>query len=112
MATNRIYRTGNRLTVAVPVDTGAGEPVAFGELPGVTLTDRDADGNATIQTDGVYELEVTGEDGEGEAAISAGDIVYYAEGGLSGDDAGVRFGYALEGVASGATAIVPVKVGY
>lgn len=121
MAKNRKHERGNQLEVAPtasatdPADSG--DPVLLGELPGVALTDASDtianDGEATVQFDGVFELDVTGADDVGNAAITAGDIVYYDGGEINIDAVnGTRFGYALADVASGATTTIEVKIGY
>jgi predicted RecA/RadA family phage recombinase len=124
VATNRIFERGRQLSVAPTLGPNAtvasGDPVAVGQLPGVALTDADDTiangGEASVQFDGVFELEVVGtsDDGTTGAAISAGDLVYLDTDGSLNVDAtnGVRFGYALEDVASGATSTIRVKVGY
>lgn len=122
MATNRIFERGRQFEVDVSAVNGSGtsdavqsgDPGAIGSLPFVALTDEDADGMATIQTDGVFELSVRGHDGTANAAVDAGEIVYWdnTTGELDVATAGIRFGYALEAVASGATTTVRVKIGY
>lgn len=120
MATNREYERGRQFEADVSGLTGSGtgglvlsgDPVVVGELPGVALTDENADGNATIQTDGVFRLPVKGETTT-DAAVAVGDIVYYDAGVINKDSSnGVRFGYALDAVSSGATSTIRVKVGY
>lgn len=122
MATNRIFERGRQFEADVSGVNGSGtsdavqsgDPGAIGSLPFVALTDEDADGMATIQTDGVFELSVRGHDGTANAAVDAGEIVYWdnTTGELDVATAGIRFGYALEAVASGATTTVRVKIGY
>jgi predicted RecA/RadA family phage recombinase len=117
VAKNRVHETGNRLSLAAtnPATPVSGDPVRVGQVPGVALTDERADGTTTIQTDGVFTLSVKGVDGSGNAAIAAGDIVYYVDADtpkLSVKTTGVRFGYALDAVSSGATTAIRVKVGY
>ena len=120
MATNQVYDLGNLRTLAVactaPTTPASGDPVLLGQLPGVALADEDSAGLTTIATDGVFTLAVKGEDGAGNAAIAAGDIVYYDSAAtvkVNKDSTnGVRFGYALEAVSSGATSSIKVKVGY
>jgi predicted RecA/RadA family phage recombinase len=118
MATNEVYGAHANLNVACtdPATPASGDPVLFGQIPGVALTDEDADGNTVIADAGVFELSVKGIDNAGNAAITAGDKVYYDTATtpkLSADDTGtVFFGYALEDVGSGATATIKVKVGY
>lgn len=106
MATNRAFANARKLQFAVPSGTVSGDPVVIGDaLPGVALTDRDADGNASVDLGGAYHLEVA-------SAIDPGDIVYYHSGTLNATSSGgVRFGYALQAIASG-TATIPVKIGY
>lgn len=116
MAKNRIYEHGKQISVAVPVGTVSGDPVVLGQMPAVALIDRDANGSASVDTGGVYDLPVKGVDGvPANVAIAAGDIIYYnaaATPKLNKNNAGVRFGYALKAVASGATDTIRVKVGY
>lgn len=121
MATNRIYAEGNQLNITptASANDGAnsGDPLIFGELPGVALddaTDTIANsGTVTAQFDGVFELDVTGADNAGNAAVTAGDIVYYDGGSINIDSTdGTRFGYALEDVSSGSTTTIKVKIGY
>jgi predicted RecA/RadA family phage recombinase len=103
MAKNMVHDPGEQLQVTL-ADVESGDPVAVGELPGVALTDTQADGTCTIKCNGVFLLPVNG-------AIEVGDILYLATGVLSTTDTGVRFGYALEANASG-NATKKVKVGY
>lgn len=115
MATNRKFAAGDALSVVAtaPATPSSGDPILVGQLPGVALTDERADGTVSAQFNGVFELPVKGADGAGNAAIAAGDIVYYDGGEINADDTnGVRFGYALEAVLSGATTTIDVKVGY
>jgi predicted RecA/RadA family phage recombinase len=55
----------------VPAGVVKGDPVVVGEIVGVALIDRQSDGYVTIDTQGVYELTVTG-------AVSAFGAVIYA----------------------------------
>jgi predicted RecA/RadA family phage recombinase len=118
MALNEVYDYGDQFGIAVtePDTPESGDPVLVGQLPGVALIDEQPDGLTTIKTNGVYTFAVKGHDGTANAAIAAGDIVYYdtgANGPLNvNDTAGVRFGYALDAVASGATTTIRVKIGY
>lgn len=120
MASNLKYHDARILTGIAATDPAtptSGDPVVFGQIPGVALTDEGAGGNGagliSMDTEGGYEMSVTGADGSGNAAITAGDIIYLDSGVLNVDDTnGVRWGYALEDVASGATSDIKVKVGY
>lgn len=119
MATNLYKDQARYLTGAAtnPTTPVSGDAVLLGQIPGVALTGEGEGGNAageiTIDTGGVYNLSVNGTDDAGNAAVAIGDILY-KDAGLITKDAvnGVRFGYALGVVSSGATTIIPVKVGY
>jgi hypothetical protein len=69
-----------------------------------------------MQTDGVFTLSVKGENNAGNVAVAIGDILYHeaaATPKVNKDNvAGIRFGYALQAVTSGATATIRVKIGY
>jgi predicted RecA/RadA family phage recombinase len=120
MATNQVFDFGGLHTLAVacsaPATPASGDPVLFGQIPGVALIDEQADGLTTIAMNGVWELSVEGANGAGNTAVAVGDILYYDSAAtvkINKDNTnGVRFGYALEAVSSGATATIRVKVGY
>lgn len=108
MAKNRRYSGAFQLALPVPAGVVSGDPVLIGAaLPGVALTDRDSDGEATVRMIGAFSLEVTA-----AAAMDAGDPVYIDAAALtlSDSNADVFFGYVLEAVAIG-TATVAVKIG-
>jgi predicted RecA/RadA family phage recombinase len=121
MAKSQVFDDGEQFAVvcsdpAVPV---SGDPVVAGQLPGVALITEEADGLTTIKTNGVYNLAVKGvTTAAAGSAVAVGDIIYYVAANTpklskaSGDSGAVRFGYALAAVASGATATIPVKIGY
>lgn len=116
MARNIVFEEGNQIQVVCtdPTTPASGDPVLLGQLPGVALIAEAADGLTTIKTDGVATLSVKGTSGS-NAAIAAGDILYYVTANtpkLSVTTSGVRFGYALEPVTSGATTTIRVKIGY
>jgi predicted RecA/RadA family phage recombinase len=122
MARNQVFENGDYLSLAAtaPTTPASGDPVLVGQMPGVALTDEGDGGNAATHTSihfsGVYDLSVKGENAAGNSAVAVGDILYYEAGQtppLNKDATnGVRFGYALETVTSGATATIRVKVGY
>lgn len=118
MATNEIFDDGKVLSVvcSLPVTPTSGAPVLVGQLPGVALTDERTDGTTSVQFEGVFDLAVEGANGAGNVAVAVGDIVYYdtaATVKINKDVTnGVRFGYALEALASGATGTIRVKLGY
>jgi predicted RecA/RadA family phage recombinase len=108
MAKNRRYEHGNKLNLPVIAGTVSGGPVIVGMLPGVALTNRDADGNASCQVgDGVFDVSVTG------AITAIGQPVYitsatYALSVAAG--VGVQlYGHALATKAAGA-AVIPVRI--
>lgn len=116
MAKNEVFREGTHLSVAAtdPATPASGDPVVVGQIPGVALTAEDTAGNCTMVTEGVFNLSVKGTNGAG-VAVAIGDILYYTSGNtpkLDKTTTGVRFGYALGAVNSGATATIPVKLGY
>jgi predicted RecA/RadA family phage recombinase len=117
MAKNIVYEAGDQIALAAtdPTTPASGDPVIVGQLPGVALTAEGSDGLTTIKTNGVATLSVKGVDASANSAVAAGDILYYVTGDtpkLSKKNTGVRFGYALDAVASGATATIRVKIGY
>lgn len=117
MATNKVHEEGDHLSLVCtdPTTPASGGPVRCGQIPGVALTDERADGTTSVQTDGVFNLSVKGIDGGGNSAVAVGDLLYYVDADtpkLSKKTSGVRFGYALAAVSSGATTTIPVKVGY
>lgn len=119
MATNLVQQEANVLVAAAsdPATPSSGDPVVVGAIPGVALTDEsdggNSTGNTTIALSGVWSMSVVGEDGSGNAAVGVGAIIYLDSGELNVDDSnGVRWGYALEAVSSGATSTIKVLVGY
>lgn len=121
MARNQVFADAEYLSLPVtdPAAPVSGDPVVIGQLPGVALTDEGDGGNAATHTSvhhsGAYDLSVKGVAAGVNTAVAAGDILYYVVAEtpkLSKTTTGVRFGYALEPVTSGATATIRVKVGY
>lgn len=118
MAKNRVRIDGRFISKAAtsPATPASGDPVVVGQIPGVALIDEQTDGAVTVDTAGVYNLSVKGENNAGNSAVAVGDILYFEAGQtppINKDNvAGVRFGYALGTVGSGLTATIPVKVGY
>ena len=107
MATNEVYDEGDNLVLPVIAGVVSGGPVVVGMIPGVALTTRDANGNATVTTEGVYNLSVTG------AIASVGLPVYItsATGALVvAPGAGIQlFGHALATKGAGA-GVIPVRI--
>jgi predicted RecA/RadA family phage recombinase len=117
MAKNQVYNDGNQFSAVCsqPATPVSGDPVLVGQIPGVALIAEETDGTTTIKTNGVYNLSVLAHNGTTGTGVTVGAIVYYdtaATPKLNVNSAGVRFGYALAAVGSGATATIPVKIGY
>lgn len=123
MATNRLY-TMTGITMP-PLDilpgssaaggtAKSGVPVVCGQIPGVLVNDAVSDGRGVMAIDGIFTLSVKGENQGGNTAVAEGDILYMdvTKAYLSKDTTKVRYGYALQAVASGSTASIPVKLGY
>ena len=106
MATNKV-QDGKVLTLEI-ASTESGDPVSVGSITGVALTDTDDNGNVEVDTEGVYALDVVGNDGSEGAAVSAGDAVYIDSGTINVDSSKTLFGYALEAVSSGETTEIDV----
>lgn len=116
MATNRIKKPGYRHHVAAtqPAIPTSGDPVRYGNLTGVALTDEDSDSKSTIDTGpAVWDLYVDDTSGSG---IAVGDAVFFDDTptgspatNLNDDQAnGYFFGIALEAVGSNATTLIQV----
>lgn len=118
MSTNEIFAPLATLQLAAthPTTPVSGDPARFGEMPLVCVVSESATtSRGTFARGGVYTLSVKGVDGGGNAAVAAGDILYYVDADtpvLSKKTAGHRFGIALEAVNSGATATIRVAVDY
>lgn len=118
MAKNTVYMWTESLPLVctAPASPQSGDPVLYGQLPGVALAPKDTNNVTTVALNGVFELSVKGENNAGNTAVAAGDVLYYEAGQtppINKDNvAGVRYGTAMAAVASGATTTIPVRVGY
>jgi len=118
MAKNTEYMWTESLPLVCtsPATPASGDPVLCGQIPGVALENEDSAGVTTVAVNGCFRLSVKGENAGGNSAVAVGDILYYEAGQTPpvNKDAtnGVRFGYALGTVGSGATATIAVKIGY
>lgn len=117
MATNEVFSHGDRLQVACthPATPVSGDPVRFGQRPGVCEVSEGSGGLASVKFSGVFTFPVKGVDGSGNSAVAEGDVLYYVDADtpkLSKKATGVRFGYAMGAVASGETATISVIIGY
>jgi predicted RecA/RadA family phage recombinase len=114
MAKDRIYAHADEVSLPVPEGTKSGDALIVGNgLPAVATTDRRADGKASLQFNGGYNLSVVAKNKAGNKAIAEGDILYM-KGGVLGvnNEEGTRYGYALKAIEAGKTEIIAVKVGY
>ena len=119
MAKNKIFHDGRQISAVCsqPATPKSGDPVLVGQIPGVALTDERTDGTTSVDTQGIFDLAVEGKDAaNANTTVSVGDVVYYDSANtikLNRDNTnGVRFGYALAALASGASGTIRVKVGY
>lgn len=119
MARNKIFDRGVQLSAVCtqPATPASGDPVLVGQMPGVALTDERADGTTSVDFEGVFDLAVEGKDAaNANTAVAVGDILFYDSVNtvkLNKDQTnGVRFGYALEAITSGATSTIRVRLGY
>lgn len=114
MATNRRRYTSNILRVTVPSPTESSDPVICGDMAGIALTNYDdRDGKATVAFNGVYDVSVKAVAGGGNSAVVEGDPLYYVDGDsppVSKKATGVFIGFALEGVSSGQTGTINVRL--
>jgi len=120
MADNRVYENGRKLSVICshPASPSSGQPVRIGQITGVALVDERAGGDTSVDFGpAVYDLSVEGIDDNGNAAVSAGDQLFYVDadiddgsGFLSKKASGYFFGFALEAVDSGSTTTIKVMV--
>lgn len=125
MALNRYRHRGRRLHMNVSDINGSGagdlclsgDPGVIGTLPVVVQTDEDSNGEASVDTLGVYKFDVVGKGAvDANTQIDPGDELFWDNtlGRLdAGADSGVYFGRLVgkTSVVSGATQEVEVRVG-
>jgi hypothetical protein len=117
MATNRVQADGYQMSVVCdnPAVPQTGDPVRYGYLTGVALTDEVEGGNPAGYTTvdfgpRVWKMSVKATDG-GSSAVAAGDAIYYVDADtpkLSKKTSGYLFGVALEAITGNATATIKV----
>lgn len=120
MATNikRYLQQHFALPVVVtnPTSPVTGDPVRYGELTGVALTDEGEGGNGATYTTVefgacVVDVSVAAVDGSGNSAVAVGDTIYYVDADtpkLSKKASGYFFGFAMEAITSGSTDTINV----
>lgn len=107
---------GESVVCSHPATPASGDPVRFGEQTGVALTDEGDGGNGATETTVLFggftgTFSVAGVDGSGNAAVAAGDKIFYVDADtpvLSKKATGRFFGFARGTVGSGATATIEV----
>lgn len=120
MAKNRYRSRGRKLNLRVADINGSGagdlcksgDPGKIGELPVVCLTDEDANGNASVDTLGVYKFDVV--NGTAGAIAPGAEVLWdNAAGALNVGGAGTRFGFLVgkTSIPAGQTVEVEVRVG-
>lgn len=120
MATNLVQEPGWQLSVVVtnPAAPDSGDPVRFGSLTGMAITDEGDGGNAATETTvhfGQFVANFTVDDTSG-SGIAVGAPIFYDDTGtgtgsvnLNDDSAnGYFFGFALEAVGNNATTEIEV----
>lgn len=121
MATNEVFENADRLQVACtdPATPVSGDPVVYGQRPGVCEVSEGSDGLASVKFSGTFNFSVKGvTTAAAGSAVAEGDIIYYVAGNTPklskavGDAGAVRFGYAAGAVGSGSTATIPVIIGF
>ena len=109
MAKNEKHDETGTLYLPVISGTVSGDPVCVGLIPGVAITDRDANGCATVKIEGSFDLSVTG------AIASVGLPVWINPAShaltVATGTGLVVFGAALQTKSSGA-GVITVHVGY
>jgi predicted RecA/RadA family phage recombinase len=113
MAKNKVFEDGRQLQHPVASGVVSGDPVAVGQITGVALADRDADGNAVLDHQGVYLLSVGGVDQVGNSAVAYGDRLYYTNADtpkINKKNTGIPFGFAMGTVSSGGTGSINVRL--
>lgn len=120
MATNiKRYLQGHFALPVVcsdPATPASGDPVRYGKLTGIALTDEGEGGNSATQTTVefgacVVDVSVRGVDGSGNSAVAVGDSIYYVDADtpkLSKKASGYFFGFAMETITSGSTDTINV----
>jgi predicted RecA/RadA family phage recombinase len=109
MATNFI-QDGKKMELPTVTGAESGDAFVVGDfLPCVLLTDAETTSpyNASVQTEGVFELSVVAHDGSSPSAVAVGDALYWTDKNtaLDKDTTEDFFGIALEAIASGTETI-------
>jgi predicted RecA/RadA family phage recombinase len=111
MATNFI-QDGKQMLMPTATGAESGDAFVVGNyFPCVLLTDAGSDSpyNASVQTEGVFDLSVKGNDG-GAQTVEVGDLLFWHTKDVALDlvNTGKPFGIALEAVGAGDTTTIKV----
>jgi predicted RecA/RadA family phage recombinase len=130
MAANKAIERAVAISFPVPSTVLTGDPLLVGIMPGVAETSYGAQanptGNVTVDMEGAFFLSVTAAtvlSPQTGSAVKPGQALY-ADGGtldsttnvrtgftIDKASGGVFFGYALDAIPSGDTAIIRVRIG-
>jgi len=118
MAKNIVHEPGYKLAVVVtdPATPASGDPVRYGNLTGLAMTDEGEGGNIATETTVdfgpfVADLSVKAVDGSGDSPVAVGDALWYVDADtpkISKKATGYFYGFALEIIASGETDTINV----
>lgn len=111
MSDNFTQDTGDVVVLTISGGASSGDPVAVGQITGVSLVDITAGASGAIRRKGVATLSVKGVDGSGNSAVAIGDALYFTSGDtpkINKKTTGVLYGYALAEVTTGSTASISV----
>jgi predicted RecA/RadA family phage recombinase len=103
------------VTVASPAAPNSGDPVRWGDICGVAITDEGDGGNDATKTSvdfgpGVWTMTVSGVTTGAGSAVAEGDRLYYTDDAAFLDKrvSGKLFGFAMGAVASAASGRIDV----
>jgi hypothetical protein len=118
MATNIVFDPGYNISVVVdnPATPSSNDPIRFGSITGIAITDEGAGGNESDETSVNFGPFIANFDVDADSGdIDVGDPVYYVDTptgspatNLNDDSSGTFFGIALEAVSSGNTTEIQV----
>lgn len=112
MATNYVQK-GKTLWMTTVSGAESGDAFVSGDfLPCVLLSDADSSNEATVVTEGVFDLSCKAHDGSQNSKIEIGDALYWTDKDtvLDKDSSQKFFGVALEEVTSGETETINVFI--
>lgn len=103
-----------KLQLAVTASGSSGDIDLISEMLVVLVEDANSSDLATAEIIGckrVIKVAVHGEDGSGDTAVAIGDTVYWDTDEVNADDTnGVKLGFALAAVVSGATTSIDIAL--